>query len=88
MKLKRLEIELKQWGPNEGRYEATIEYEGQTGAVKLALDPDLSNDLLRAAAGSIAKFSAIAADRLRADAEQSIAEAKALPASTAAAIEG
>ena len=82
MKLKRLVIDLQNWGSNKGKYTGTIEYEGESGTVNLTLTPDISNRLLATCADQIVACSTVAAEQLRDAVQLSIAEAKS-PALTA-----
>lgn len=80
MKLTKLEIELIRWGEEKGQYKAAVKYEGQDGSVELLLDNNLSTELLKHTGDAIRKFSASAADKLSKSVEQSVAEARAIPA--------
>lgn len=82
MKLQELEIKLMRWGENKGQYEAVVSYADKSGEIKLLLDPELSAELLRHTGDAIRKYSARAADELRDHVEQSVEEARALPAIT------
>lgn len=80
MKLKKLEIEFQLWGPQKGHYTGEIEYEGQEGAVKMTLSPEVSLVLLKACGDNILALSEVSAKNLRDSIQSSIAEAKAGPA--------
>ena len=83
MKLQKLEIELERWGVDKGQYKAKISYADQTGTIELLLDNDTATDLLAHTGDAIRKFSSRAADSLRESVDQSVQEARALPAITA-----
>ena len=80
MKLKKLEIELKQWGAYSGRYVGEVEYEGAEGKVCMTLSPDVSLAVLAACGANIAALTKESADQLHSAVQQSIAEAKQGPA--------
>lgn len=81
MKLKELKIGLiPSYQPNAGKYEGTIEYEGERGEVKLALDPKISDALLACIGATVTKFAHQVALELQANIAQSIGEANSSPA--------
>ena len=65
MTLKKLEIELQQWGDDKGRYRVTIEVMENRNEIKLALPPEMGEALINQTKELIRKFSIRAADRLR-----------------------
>lgn len=80
MKLKSLEIkENRSYEPNPGKYTAEIEYEGESGSVKLQLDPDVSVALLSVIGTVISQFAHKAAEKLEREIKLSVKEAKAQP---------
>lgn len=80
MKLQKLEIELKQWGPYSGRYVGEVEYIGEHGKVAMTLSPEVSMTVLAACGADIARLTKASADQLHESVQQSIAEAKQGPA--------
>lgn len=80
MQLKSLEITLEQWGENKGNYTAKIEFVGDSGGVKLVLDPKVSAALLAHCGAVIQEFSNRAAVDLRTAIEASVLEAQRGPA--------
>jgi len=81
MKLQSLEIKLQpSYATNAGKYIASIEYEdGQQNAVKMVLDPGISEKLLAFVGPVIVKFSARAAKEIEANIIGSLSELNQLP---------
>ena len=78
-KLTNLTIELHRWGELTGKYTGTVEYEGQSGSVKLALDPSISEEVLAFIGPVMAKAAMKVYEGLEANLQQSIAEARKAP---------
>jgi len=77
MKLQTLEIKLQpSYADNAGKYVSTVEYEGVRGAVKMVLDPGISEQLLGFIGPVITKFSARAALDIESNIIASVAESK------------
>lgn len=78
MKLQTLEIKLQpSYVANAGKYVATIEYEdGHNNAVKMVLDPGISEQLLGFIGPVITKFAGQAAQQIEANIIGSLAEMK------------
>lgn len=78
MKLQTLEIKLQpSYAANAGKYVATIEYEdGHNNAVKMVLDPGISEQLLGFIGPVITKAAAKAAREIEANIIGSLAEMK------------
>jgi len=77
MKLKKLEIELQpSYRDNGGKYIATVEYEDHTGAVKVILEPGISENLLAFIGPVIAKFTNQAAQEIERNLLASVEEAR------------
>lgn len=81
MKLTNLHIELQaSYCDNAGKYVATIQYEtGRKDAVKLVLDPEVSERLLVFLGPVITKFATQAAKEIETNIIGSLAEMKQLP---------
>jgi len=78
MKLQSLEIKLQpSYAANAGKYVAAIAYEdGHENAVKMVLDPGISEQLLGFIGPVITKFSAKAAKEIEANIIGALAESK------------
>lgn len=83
MKLKELRIKLNQWGGNEGRYTGEVEYEGEKGAVKMVLDPEVSSMILATLGDGLVALTKKTANELADVMHQSVLEAKQAPTLTA-----
>lgn len=46
MQLERLDIQLKSWGPNEGKLEGEITFKNPTGKIQLILDDATCHKIL------------------------------------------
>lgn len=65
MILERLSIHRRDYGELEGKFIGTVEFNGQTGSVKLVLTPDLSERLLAVIADELEAVAKEAANSLR-----------------------
>lgn len=65
MELENLTIDLKRYGPHQGRYLAKVKYCNNEGGIILNLSPELSEDLLRFTGKAIKKYSEDAAKELQ-----------------------
>ena len=75
MKLKELRISLENWGDDNGKYKATIQFEGVSGDITLKLAGGTTDALLEFIGEHLAKFSGEAGQLLAAQVRQSIKEA-------------
>jgi hypothetical protein len=78
MKLQSLEIKLQpSYAANAGKYVATIAYEdGHENAVKMVLDPGISEQLLGFIGPVLTKFAGVAAKQIETNIVGSLAEMK------------
>ena len=68
LRLKKLSIEMQNWGSNKGRFEGTIEYEGDKGRVALTLSPEDCERFFPVVADAIVATSREVAQSLTAEA--------------------
>ena len=78
MTLKQLNIELKTWGPLEGRYEVTITVKESRNEIQMVLPSELGDALVAQTKEFIHEFSRKAADDLHRELVLSQPVAKAI----------
>lgn len=76
MKLKKLEIELEEWGANKGQYKGNVEFIGDSGSISLALPAELSLEFLKFASDALVRVS----ERANASLSESIKSSVAIAA--------
>lgn len=64
MHLKKLSVELQEWGDQKGQYEIEVTYLHERTETKLFLPSDVSQPLLDAVSAHIIKASQLTANRL------------------------
>ena len=53
MRLSSLRISLCSYGVNQGKYEGSVEFENESGSVRITLDPSISPAILRLCADGL-----------------------------------
>lgn len=78
MHLKKLNIELQEWGPQKGKYEVLVEYVHERTETKMFLPEDVTKGLLELIAKNIVEASSEVAKRLATGLPQEIIQASTL----------
>ncbi len=67
MQLKQLQITRSEWGADKGKLSGAVKFMGPHGQVKLPLDEQLSQDILKICADGVVRASQQIATELTAD---------------------
>lgn len=72
MQLKSLILRLAEWGPSKGQYTGEVEFEGETGSVKINVDHETARDFIKLVAVGMAQHAQQMGSLMTADIIQAV----------------